>query len=133
VIVVDTHVLLWIVSDEKKLGRRTRSALDRAWKSGAVGASAVSFWEVAVLQARRRIRMSLRVDEWRRSLLSAGLIEFPLDGGIAIRAAELAGLPADPADRFIVATAIGRRATLMTADEAILGWQHVVERQDARI
>ena len=49
------------------------------------------------------------------------------------RALDLAGLPDDPADRFIVASALVHGAALMTADEKILDWRHALERHDARV
>ena len=66
------------------------------------------------------------------AVLTAGAVELPLDGNVALRALELAGLHDDPADRFIVATALVHEATFITADERLLGWQHSLERQDAR-
>ncbi len=54
-----------------------------------------------------------------------------MDGAIAIFTADLASLHKDPADRLIVATAIVYRATLMTADERLLQWQHPVKRHHA--
>ena len=72
------------------------------------------------------------VKEWRHELIAAGLTELPLDGQIALRACELNGLSADPADRFIAATALLSHATLVTADERSLAWKHSLERLDAR-
>jgi PIN domain nuclease of toxin-antitoxin system len=46
---------------------------------------------------------------------------------------ELSRLHDDPADRFIVATALTHGATLMTADERLLAWPHAMERHDARM
>ena len=64
-------------------------------------------------------------------VLEAGVKELPITGEIAIRAVELNNLPGDPADRFIMATAITHGATLVTADDALLNWQHSVLRADA--
>jgi PIN domain nuclease of toxin-antitoxin system len=72
------------------------------------------------------------VNEWRDAVLAAGAIELPLNGAAAVRALDLSGLHEDPIDRFIVATALVHGATLMTADERLLGWRHSLERQDAR-
>lgn len=63
---------------------------------------------------------------------SAGLIELPIDGAIGIQAVDLNGLPDDPADRLIVATALHHRAALVTADEKLLAWTHPLIRHDAR-
>ena len=74
-----------------------------------------------MLVRRRRLDLLVDPEAWRRGLLGEGLIEFPLDGGIASRAGLLAKIHGDPADRIIVATALeGHR--LMTADRQILEW-----------
>jgi len=51
---------------------------------------------------------------------------------VAVRALDLSDLHDDPADRFIVATALVHGAALMTADERLLDWHHAMERHDAR-
>ena len=131
-IVLDTHVLLWAAGDDRKLGRKTRALIDRLWANGALAVPAIAFWEVGLLKARGRVALSTPVREWRNAVLAAGAIELPLDGNVALRALDLVGLHDDPADRFIVATALAHEATLVTADERLLAWQHSLERQDAR-
>lgn len=131
-IVLDTHVLVWADCDDKRLGRRTRALIDRHWAAGKVAVSAIAFWEVGLLQARRRLELPSTVQEWREGVLAAGVLELPLDGAIAVRALDLVGLHDDPADRFTVATALRHGAALMTADERLLGWAHALERHDAR-
>ena len=131
-IVLDTHVLVWAASDDRKLGRKARALIDRFWAMGKVAVPAIAFWEVGLLQARRRLSLPSPVREWRDALLAAGAIELPLDGTVAVRALDLAGLHDDPADRFIVATALVHEAALMTADERLLDWRHAMERHDAR-
>ena len=93
---------------------------------------AIAFWEVGLLQTRRRLQLPSPVRAWREPVLAAGAIELPLDGAVAVRALDLAGLHDDPADRFIVATALAHEAMLMTADERLLDWRHALERHDAR-
>jgi PIN domain nuclease of toxin-antitoxin system len=132
VIVLDTHVLLWATTDDRKLGRKARALINRLWDSGAVAVCAMTFWEVALLQSKARIRLPTDAGGWRAQRLEAGLIELPVDGAIGIHAVELPGLPDDPADRLIVATALARRAALMTADDKLLSWPHALERFDAR-
>ena len=84
-----------------------------------------------MLQEKGRIDLGQYVRTWRTRLLNDGLIEIPVDGDIAIRANELTDLHADPADRLIVATALGGH-TLLTADDRILSWSGRLSRQDAR-
>jgi PIN domain nuclease of toxin-antitoxin system len=97
-----------------------------------VAVAAISFWEAGLLAQRGRLRLPATVDRWRVALLAAGLTEIPLDGASAVRALQLAAMHDDPADRFIVATAIELRATLVTADDRLLEWRGAVERHDAR-
>jgi PIN domain nuclease of toxin-antitoxin system len=68
----------------------------------------------------------------RDYLLRTGLKEIPVDGEIAVRSVLLNDFHRDPADRLIVATAMGGHE-LMTADERILGWRGEVARLDARV
>ena len=132
-IVLDTHVLIWATGEERKLGRKARGLIDRHWQTGMVAVSALSFWEAGLLQARRRVSLPSPAGQWREELIAAGVTELPLDGAIAVRSLDLTGLPDDPADRFIVATALVHGAALMTADERLLDWRHGLARHDARM
>lgn len=131
-IVLDTHILVWAASGERKLGRKARALIDQQWGAGKIAVSALTFWEAGMLQERGRLRLPVPVRDWRDELIAAGVTEISLDGTIAVRALDLSGLPGDPADRFIVATALVHGAALMTADEKLLGWQHALERHDGR-
>lgn len=131
-IVLDTHVLVWADAGDRQLGRKTRALIDRMWNIGKVAVPAIAFWEVGLLQARRRLRLPVPVADWRNAILTAGALELPLDGAIAVRALDLAGLHDDPADRFIVASALIHDATLVTADQRLLDWRHPLGRHDAR-
>ena len=130
-ILLDTHALVWMDVDDPALGRTTRRAIRRAWPAQQVAVSAVSFWECAMLHARRCITLPQSPSAWRGDLISAGLVEWPIDGGIAILAADLEMPHKDPADRFIVATAISHGAVLATADARLLEWKHALKRMDA--
>ena len=129
-ILLDTHVMLWLRLGNARLGAGARSAIDQAWQSDELCVSAVSFWEVALLKAKQRINFPEDVGLWRREQQGQGVFEIPMDGEIGIRAATLPDFHADPADRLIVATALeGHR--LVTADRRILDWPGHVSRLDA--
>ena len=98
---------------------------------GELAVSSISFWEIAMLSARRRIDVSGDIRVWRGDVLALGIVEIPVDGGIGIRAATLNGLLHDPADRIIVATALGGGHRLVTADERILEWTGPLDRLSA--
>ena len=84
-----------------------------------------------MLRARDRIAYPGEVSQWRLEMLSQGLIKIPVDGEIGIRASALPEFHPDPADRIIVATALGGHQ-LVTADERILSWRGNLSRMDAR-
>lgn len=129
-LLLDTNALLWLRRGDGRLGRVARGEIEQAWQSDALAVCAISFWEVAMLVGKGRIRLADDVHTWRRGNLEQGVVEIPIDGDIGIRAAGLADFHADPADRLIVATALaGHR--LVTSDRRILGWSGSLNRLDA--
>ncbi len=130
-ILLDTHVLLWSRLGRVHLGPISRRLIDRALREASLAVSAFSFWEVAMLHEKGRIDLGQDVRAWQTRLLEDGLAEIPVDGDIAIRAIELTDFHADPADRLIVATALGGHR-LVTADKRILSWSGRLSRADAR-
>lgn len=116
---LDTHVLLWWLSDGSRL---SPAALD-AIAEGPVAVSAVSCWETAILVAKKRIELDRPTSVWVADLLSSpGIEECPLSARIAVRAGELDGFHGDPADRMLAATAIETGRRLVTKDERIREW-----------
>ena len=130
-ILLDTHVLLWLDRDDASLGAHTRASIAEAWDAGRVAVSAISFWEVALLHQRGRIALRCSASKWRSDWLEAGLQELPLDGATALMGAGLSDFHADPADRFIAATALRHQACLLTADRLILAWPGTLQRTPA--
>jgi PIN domain nuclease of toxin-antitoxin system len=131
VILLDTHVATWFAMDDEALGKQSRMMADTALAEDRLAISAISFWEIALLVAKGRLALRRSAAELRNQLLQAGVIELPLTGDIALLAVNLQHLHGDPADRFIMATAVAHDATLITADNTLLRWRHKVRRQNA--
>ncbi len=129
-ILLDTHAAVWFLTDSG-LGRRSQAIADRALVDDELAVSAVSFWEIAMLLAKRRLRSLDSAAQSRKRALDAGVKEVPLTGDIAIIAGNLEGLHGDPADRFILATAMAHDAILLTADQPLLDWRGKLRRQNA--
>ena len=127
---LDTHALIWMDARSNKIGPQTRIRIDTALKEDALAVSAISFWELGMLQTKRRVVMPPLI-QWRRELMEMGLQEIPVNGAHGIAANQLSNFHADPADRLIVATAIAGDALLVTADRQILEWPGEVGRIDA--
>lgn len=132
-LLLDTHALVWTLDDQSKLGQGCRREIDQALRESRLMASAVSFWEVAMLVSKKRLTLDRSVSEWRLDALRAGVEEVPLDGVTAIDAVDLPGLHGDPMDRLIAATAIKLKATLLTADRSLLSWRGPLACIDARV
>jgi PIN domain nuclease of toxin-antitoxin system len=116
VLVLDTHAIVWWASDAGLLGARARRAIAREER---LGAPAIVFWEASLLVRKRRLDLGMPVREWARIIQAIPRIEaLPLTPEIAVTADELEMHP-DPADRFIVATALRHDAPLVTKDRLL--------------
>ncbi len=121
-VLLDTHVWIWIMDGMLgELHPAAVQAVQEAGSRGAVLVSTISAWEVAMLQAKGRLRLSMEVREWvRRGYAAPGLrlTEFSVD--IAVDSARLNEVHGDPADRILIATARRTGASLVTRDRRIL-------------
>jgi PIN domain nuclease of toxin-antitoxin system len=131
VILLDTHAAIWLANEDRALGRASRSMALEAREEGRLSISVVSFWEIALLAAKKRMVFLSPIAELRIEFLGTGVNEISLNGEIAILSVELENLHGDPADRFIAATAVAHNATLITADERLLRWRHPLPRFNA--
>lgn len=95
--------------------------------------SAMSFWEIAMLVTKGRLKLNEPVLVWREMSLARGILEIPINGDVAVVSNFLDGTPNDPSDRIIAASALDLDATLLTADGMLLRWGGDLARQDARI
>lgn len=122
VLLLDTHVWLWLVGGAEPLKRPVLSAVEGAARRGRIRVSAISVWEVAMLEARGRIRLAKDCLAWVQEALSApGTSLVPLTPEIAVESSRLPGeFHGDPADRILVATARLLGGTLLTRDARIL-------------
>ncbi len=131
-LLLDTHVALWLDSGDDRLGKSTRRTIDTTWQAGGqVFLSAVSVWEIALLVDRGFIELDVPIDAWvRRFLGRPGLSAVPLDHEAAARAYRLHHLEhRDPADRILIASAIGLGCPLVTQDDRIRRFARTRGRQ----
>ncbi|MDA0272366.1 MAG: type II toxin-antitoxin system VapC family toxin [Proteobacteria bacterium] len=120
-ILLDTHVLVWLDQGSALLGKRARRTIEQSHQKEEVAIASVSFWEIGMLIEKGRLAFQGSLTEWRVSLLNSGFIELPADGNIALAAASLKEFAGDPVDRMISATALNQEAKLVTADDRLLG------------
>jgi PIN domain nuclease of toxin-antitoxin system len=121
VILLDTHVLLWLAAEPARLSRTAASAVRRAIRSGGMAIASISLWEIAALLAKGRLRFRGTTETALQEIVSAtGVTVREITPTIAALATEFpADFSADPADRLIAATARAEGLALITRDERI--------------
>ena len=126
-IVLDTHALVWWVSQGSKLSPRARRAVGSALRRGPVIASAISVFEIATAVRRGRLELGPPLEHWLADLRSLPELRFePVSVEIAQVAAGFPDpIPGDPADRIIAATAILLQARLVSADSRLRKSPHL--------
>ena len=118
-IVLDTHALVWWVSTPRRIPPKARRLIEDAVDAGeGLAVSSISIWEVAMLVDRGRLELRIPVDTWIAGVEALPFVQFiPVDNRIVWRSVALGGFThGDPADRMILATALGLGATLVTTD-----------------
>lgn len=113
-VLLDTHVLLWLLDDSPRLGVRTR---DRITRSGAVYVSAASTWELAIKAAIGKITLPDDLDD---AIDRSAVRDLPVTRRHT-SVSDLTALPhKDPFNAILVAQATVERLTLVTADSKLL-------------
>lgn len=123
-LLLDTHVLIWLLAGNERLGSRARQSIQAAAQANVLYLSAISPWEIAVLVSKGRLVLEQDVGEWVQAALALpGIRLAPLSPEVAVASTRLPGdIHPDPADRIIAATARHLAATLVTADGLLLNY-----------
>ncbi len=122
-LLLDTHVWLWFaLGDAERLSAPVRKKIVAATHGGTLAVSAISVWEIGMLEAKGRIVLGMPCEKWTTTALALpGLRLIGLEPEIAAASSRLPGeIHGDPADRILAATARARDAVLATADERLV-------------
>ncbi len=119
VILLDTHVLVWLTSEPTRLSKQASSAIRRANKAGGIAISAITLWELAWLVSHGRLQLTETVETYLEEVSSRVAIR-PITIKVAALANQFSGdYASDPCDRIIGATALAEGMVLITKDSKI--------------
>ena len=119
-ILLDTHVVLWLALEPAKVSRKARAAIEQTRQSGdALAISDITLLEIATLERKGRLDLQTSLETFL-SEVETRFAVLPITGQVCVQAMGLpASYPKDPADRVIAATALVVGTSLITADSAI--------------
>lgn len=118
-LLLDTHIWVWRLLEPERLTARAAKLL--ADPANELHLSPISVWETMVLARKGRLRLEPDPESWTREALRVSRpIMAPLTHEIALASESLSGYrTSDPADRFLVATALVEGLALVTVDRAM--------------
>ncbi|MGL5807371.1 MAG: type II toxin-antitoxin system VapC family toxin [Xenococcaceae cyanobacterium] len=126
-ILLDTHVWLWLLHEPNQLSESARVIIDAEEPLQGLLVSAISVWEIAVKSSIGKLTLPLPINEWYQLAHShSGVVIEALSPLDAIASTQLPdNFHRDPADRIIVAIARRYGIPLVTCDTKILNYPHV--------
>lgn len=133
-IILDTNVILrtTINYGVDEISQSTRELVFDAQRRGEAAISAATIWEIGEQATKGKIHVDF--DALLNELKEKLVFVIPIDGNIAARAVQLRQewFDKDPADRFIMATAMLTNSRLVTIDADMIAWDGPVQVVDAR-
>ena len=113
-LLLDTCALLWLGGAPEKLSESARRRIET---TPLLCASPISLWEITLKHTLGKLGLSLPPREWFDKLREAyGIMLLPMDEDVMVHAAHLPFIHKDPADRFIIATALLHSIAIVTGD-----------------
>ena len=117
-LLLDTHTLLWLAFDDKKLSSRALRLVRTA--SNSVLVSAASAWEIATKYRLGKLNFArAMVENFVPRVTAAGFELLPVSPEHALRAGLLAGEHRDPFDRMLAAQALLEGLPILSADQQL--------------
>jgi PIN domain nuclease of toxin-antitoxin system len=125
VILLDTHVLIWLASEPAKLSKKAGDAIRRASQGTGIAISAITLWELAWLATHDRLEITGTVEAFVEKISSRTAVR-PITVKVAVLANQLpTDYSGDPCDRLIGATALAEGVALITKDVRFRACKHI--------
>jgi PIN domain nuclease of toxin-antitoxin system len=119
-ILVDTHVVLWLALEPERISKNAKAAIDDARKNeDGLAVCGVTLLEIAAVYGKGRVSLEMGLESFLREV-EEQFVVLPISSRACARTSTLpASYPKDPADRVIGATALVEGMALVTADAEI--------------
>ena len=124
-VLLDTHVLLWALSDPTRLDSAIRDRLEDA--ANEVLFSAASIWEIAIKARLGRADFAVHPEQVAQEARMTGFTELRVSADAAARVANLPLHHRDPFDRLLLAQAMAEPARFYTVDPLLPPYSELVE------
>lgn len=121
-LLLDTHIYLWVLKDDKKLSKAARLLIQNAT---TVYVSSISIWE-ATIKAKLG-KLQVNINELIEAISLSGFSELPLTTTHIIEYNRLPHLHRDPFDRILIAQAISEPLRFLTLDKTLKPYSELVE------
>jgi PIN domain nuclease of toxin-antitoxin system len=112
-LLLDTHILLWWLADDRKLAKNARSIISNA--DNDVLVSSVSLWEIAIKTALGRLEVEL--DDLEPAIARNGFHSLSIGFRHALTAGRLPAVHRDPFDRMLIAQASVEELRVISHDK----------------
>ena len=118
-ILLDTHVLVWLTVEPARLSKQASSAIRRASRAGGIAISAITLWELGWLASHGRLQVMGTIEAYLEEVSSRVAVH-PITPKVAALANQFPPhYSSDPCDRLIGATALAEGMVLVTKDTKI--------------
>jgi len=121
-ILLDTHIFLWCVKEDRLLSKSIRSLIQNATE---VYVSSASIWEAAI--KIKLGKLDGDINELVTAISTSGFLELPITSAHAAGIHHLANIHRDPFDRILLAQAIQEPLRFITADKLLQQYSTLVE------
>ena len=113
-VLCDTCALIWLATGDAKLSRMARTVIRDA---ELLCFSSISIWEIARKVKSGELEIPVSPTLFAAMLVKQyGMKELSLDNAVMLRSSALPEIHKDPADRFIIATALLNNCVVVTGD-----------------
>ena len=123
-LLIDTHIALWAIADDRRLSLRARQLLLDS--ENQVHVSAASIWEIAIKRQKNPAVMPIDSNDALAAFTQSGFLFLPISPAHAVATQRLPALHADPFDRMLIAQAQCEPLHLLTADARLASYSDLV-------